>query len=164
MELVLRRHASLNGFTLGELTATGIVPGAMNTVMSLVHIWTCEDVIRELPHLPGEDDGAWVKRWKVYGQTAIPARRYKIEMLHSNHFNRMLPHLIDVPGYAGILIHPGNKAADTNGCILPGLIQTASGVGQSVKAFDLLLALIVDACAAGGCWIDIRNPIPGSVT
>ena len=57
---------------------------------------------------------------KVYGQTAIPRGRYKLIFRMSKRFGKVLPALLDVPGFEGILIHSGNTPEDTNGCILLG--------------------------------------------
>lgn len=57
---------------------------------------------------------------KVYGKTAIPVGTYKLRWAYSAKFKRYLPRLIDVPYFKGVLIHPGNIIADTEGCILPG--------------------------------------------
>lgn len=57
---------------------------------------------------------------KVFGATSIPAGTYKVIINISNRFKRLLPLLLDVPGYEGVRIHPGNKDADTLGCLLPG--------------------------------------------
>ena len=69
---------------------------------------TLEDRVRE--------DGV-----KVQGQTAIPAGRYKVIIDWSNHFQKMLPHILNVPNFDGIRIHAGNSDKDTSGCILLGL-------------------------------------------
>lgn len=138
MELVLQRSPSANGFTSGRLTVDGEF-----------QCWTCEDVIREIPGVP-------VEAWKVKGQTAIPAGRYRVTVTFSNRFRVDLPLLNDVPGFGGIRIHPGNTAADTEGCILPGSIVTSTGVAQSRAAFAALFAKIK---AGGEVWIDVRNPI-----
>ena len=99
--------------------------------------WTCEDTVRA----PGEP--------KVWGQTAIPAGRYEVDVTYSPHFDRRLPLLIDVPDFEGIRIHPGNTAADTDGCILVGQVREAKGVGSSVLAFNVLFPKIEAAKAAG---------------
>ena len=57
---------------------------------------------------------------KVYGQTAIPRGRYKLIFRMSKRFGKVLPALLDVPGFEGILIHSGNTPEDTSGCILLG--------------------------------------------
>lgn len=57
---------------------------------------------------------------KVYGESAIPYGTYKIIYNWSPKFGRNLPRLLNVPHFEGILIHPGNTAADSAGCILVG--------------------------------------------
>lgn len=100
--------------------------------------WVCEDAVREVPGQP-------VEAWKVPGKTAIPAGHYRIEVTMSARFKRLLPILIAVPGFEGVRIHPGNTAADTEGCLLPGRVRLGKSVGQSVLAFNDLFARINDA-------------------
>lgn len=57
---------------------------------------------------------------KIKGETAIPVGRYQVTMNYSPRFNKTLPLLLGVPGYDGVRIHSGNKAKDTEGCILCG--------------------------------------------
>ena len=65
--------------------------------------YTLEDVVREE---------------KVYGETAIPAGRYRVDVTYSNRFQCDMPLVLDVPNFEGIRIHPGNTDKDTHGCIL----------------------------------------------
>jgi len=81
---------------------------------------------------------AEIQAAKVYGKTAIPAGRYEIAITFSNRFQKYLPLIIGVPGYEGIRIHPGNKAPDTHGCLLPGEFRAVNQVTNSKKAFGKL--------------------------
>lgn len=94
-----------------------------------------------------------VRPTKVYGQTAIPAGTYQVTVTMSPRFKRELPLLLNVPGYEGIRIHPGNYATDTEGCILPGLSRGQTkgrfAVLNSRKAFDELYARIRVAIQRG---------------
>jgi hypothetical protein len=104
--------------------------------------WVCEDTVREREGVP-------VAEWKVKGETAIPYGTYAVQITWSNRFGRLLPLLIGVRGFEGIRIHPGNGAADTEGCLLPGLYRHALGVGHSRAACDLLIPKIDRALKAG---------------
>lgn len=73
--------------------------------------WTLEDAVREVPGQP-------VAAWKVRGRTAISCGSYGVVVTMSKRFGKLLPLLVDVPGFAGVRIHGGNTAADTEGCIL----------------------------------------------
>jgi len=79
-----------------------------------------EDPVRELVDLNGDGDFNDPDEGKVYGQTAIPAGKYELKMMHSPTFKRIMPYLCDVPGFSSVMIHPGNSVADTKGCILVG--------------------------------------------
>ncbi len=134
MLMILQRQPSADGATIGELSIDGVH-----------ECWTLEDVVRP----PGV---------KVPGQTAIPAGRYRVTVTFSNRFQRLLPLVNDVPGFTGIRIHPGNTAADTDGCLLVGVTKGANSVGQSRMAFEPLFAKIVAAVQDGGeCWIEVRD-------
>jgi len=86
---------------------------------------------------------------KIPGQTAIPVGRYKVIVDRSTRFKRDLPHLLEVPGFEGIRIHPGNTDRDTEGCILVGTGRTPDALVESRKAFDALMAKLQGALAAG---------------
>ena len=53
--------------------------------------------------------------------SCIPVGEYHGAVQHSPRFQAWLPELLDVPGRDQILIHAGNTADDTEGCILVGL-------------------------------------------
>jgi hypothetical protein len=143
MTLRLEREPSAHGATIGRLTIDGVF-----------QCFILEDVIREEPMRP-------VSAWKVYGETAIPAGRYRIVITHSPAFKRALPLLLDVPGFAGVRVHAGNRARDSNGCLLPGRTRGRAFVGESVLAFGALFQRIQTAIARGeDAWIEIVNPPP----
>lgn len=131
MDIKLKRDVLNPDFTLGQLE-----------LESGWRCYTVEDAVR---------DGQ-----KVDGRTAIPAGRYRVIITRSRRFKRKLPLLVDVPDFDGVRIHPGNCAADTEGCILPGLIRTADGVGDSRVAFYELYRQIEKRLNDGEeVWIEI---------
>ena len=75
---------------------------------------------------------------KIPGRTAIPEGTYPLVVTLSQRFGRELPLLLNVPGFSGIRIHPGNTAQDTEGCILVGQTRGQDWIGRSRAAFDLL--------------------------
>ncbi len=113
--------------------------------------WTLEDPVRERPGVPVAD-------WKIAGKTAIPAGRYQIVLTLSPRFKRELPLLVDVPGFTGVRIHAGNRADDTEGCLLPGYDRGPDWVGRSREAEGALIFRIAGARTRGEpVTIDVRN-------
>jgi len=76
------------------------------------------------------------------GVSCIPEGTYHGAIQPSPHFRRDLPELLDVPGRSQILIHMGNKPADSMGCVLVGKERDEDGhmVMRSNAALDELLA------------------------
>lgn len=98
---------------------------------------TLEDVCRDINRDGDLDDTG---ETKVYGETAIPSGIYKITLEMSPRFKKLLPLLHNVKNYIGVLIHMGNWAKDTHGCILVG----ERGIdelkpGTSMKALSKLM-------------------------
>jgi len=80
---------------------------------------------------------------------AIPAGTYRLTVRFSPRFARLMPHVEDVPGFDGILIHWGNFPKDTEGCMLVGSIRENDFVGHSRDQFDELFEQISAACETG---------------
>ncbi len=105
MKLLLKREFLGNDYTVGSLFIDGEY-----------FCDTLEDPVRDI-----DRDGVFKgKEIKIPGRTAIPYGKYGLTVNYSPKFRRRLPRLLDVPDFEGILIHRGNTADDTSGCILVG--------------------------------------------
>ena len=133
MELRLQREASTDQATLGALFLD-----------DERFCWTLEDPVRADP-----DPATPANEAKIPGRTAIPAGRYEVVLTVSPRFKRELPLLVGVPGYSGVRIHAGNRAEDTEGCILPGYERGRDFVGRSREAEAALIYRLAAARTRG---------------
>jgi hypothetical protein len=68
-----------------------------------------------------------------------------------------VPKLLNVPAYDGILIHCGNTAKDTDGCILVGRNTKVGMVLESKQTYTNLWPLLEAAAKKGEkIWITIE--------
>jgi hypothetical protein len=128
MDLKLKRIFRGDTYTIGHLYING------NYYCDVL-----EDVDRGLSSDMSEEE---IKKIKVYGKTAIPTGRYKIEVTYSPKFKRYLPILLNVKGFSGIRVHSGNTAEDTLGCLLVGFNKEKGKVLNSRVTSDKLTALL----------------------
>ena len=77
---------------------------------------------------------------KIAGKTAIPAGKYKVKKTMSPRFKKILPEILNVPGFSGVRIHSGNTAADTDGCLLLGLNKAKGQVLESQTTMAFFMA------------------------
>jgi hypothetical protein len=82
---------------------------------------------------------------KINGQTAIPAGEYPVILDYSNRFKKIMPHILNVPGFDGIRIHKGNTDADTEGCILVGMNKGVDEIYNCSTVFENLFGQIQKA-------------------
>lgn len=150
LELVLNRIKFNDKRTIGELFANGKKLSD-----------TLEDTLRELPEKCPETSKfkPCVCSEKVYGETCIPAGRYRVRYLYSNKFKRKYPCLQGVPHFLGILIHAGSNENHTEGCILVGtLAQDGQHLIDTFAARERVCRVVEDAEKSGlEVWITIKN-------
>lgn len=89
-----------------------------------------------------------IKAAKIKGKTAIPAGTYAVTLRVQSPKFRLrpwarfcdgyLPTILGVPGFDRVLIHVGNSAADTQGCVLVGRNTEVGRLTQSTKTFWML--------------------------
>ena len=90
-----------------------------------------------------------IKDRKIKDKTAIPTGHYNILMnvvspkySQREYYMKVckgkVPRLEYVKGYSGVLIHVGNSAVDTSGCLLVGLNKVKGKVINSKMCFENL--------------------------
>ena len=123
MELKVKRKEFSDEYTIGDLFVDG------NFFCNVL-----EDAVRDE---------------KIYGKTAIPKGTYKVYMnvvspkfkdrSWAKPYGGKLPRLLNVPNYEGVLIHVGNTAEDTSGCLLVGISDSEGRVSNSQATFKKLM-------------------------
>lgn len=143
MKLLLKRIAKRADYTIGHLSING-----------KYFCDTLEDTDRGLMQsLPTSVNVAKKKK----GATAIPTGTYRVTLaVKSPRFSQVaqykfcngyLPRLVNVPAYDGVLIHIGNTAKDTEGCILVGRNTIKGMVTNSRDTFLALYAELQQAAS-----------------
>lgn len=145
MKLLLRRIFKGPSYTIGKLFINGVY-----------ECDTLEDQDRGLTSQMSLEE---IKAKKVYGVTAIPTGTYSINITTispkfkdrawAKPYKGVLPRLENVKGYEGVLIHVGNKAEDTLGCILVGENKVKGQVINSTATFYELMTVLLKAQSAG---------------
>lgn len=135
MNIELKRIARKDTYTIGRLYING------TKVCD-----TIEDKDRGLTQKMSLEE---IKKIKVKSKTAIPTGIYTVTLnvkspsfsqkeYYKKYCNGYLPRILNVPGYDGILMHKGNTAEDSAGCIILGYNTIVGKVTNSQKAFELV--------------------------
>lgn len=115
--------------------------------------FTIEDCDRELNEWMTEAEIAKIKQ---YGITAIPKGKYQVVHSFSNRFQKLMPEIIGVKGFAGIRIHTANTAKDVEGCIGLAYESSEDGfAGNSAKACKDFEKLFIKAIKTSKVWLTI---------
>ena len=146
MKLRLERRWPKATYTIGVLFIDGIR-----------YCETLEDRDRGLKQT---DPLLYIQQRKIAGETAIPKGTYEVAMnvtspkyagvaWYYNFCRGKMPRLKDVPGFDGILIHPGTNALDTKGCILVGKNTKVGKLTDSRACFQEVYKLMKSASDKG---------------
>ena len=143
MKLLLKRIAKKEAYTIGKLYIDGQ--------------YFCDTIEDKDRGLSQQMSAITIASKKVMHKTAIPTGTYKVTMnvisprfskkdfYKKNACDGRLPRLIDVPGFDGVLIHVGNTAEDSSGCILVGRNKQVGKVLESSNTFiQLYKKLLTD--------------------
>jgi len=126
---VIREHRN-DVCTIGSLFINGVF-----------FCYTLEDKDRGLKQ---SDSLLFIQTKKIFGLTAIPLGFYKLTVNQSPKFKRMLPRILEIKGFDGVLLHRGNTADHSFGCILIGYKKGHNSIFESTKAeTDLVNRLLL---------------------
>lgn len=146
MKLTLNRIAKRDTYTIGKLYIDGE--------------YFCDTIEDKDRGLKQTMSLAEIKQKKIKHQTAIPTGTYEITLnvvspkysgkpWYVNLCGAKMPRLLNIPGYDGVLIHPGNTANDTSGCLIVGKNTVVGKVTESRVVFKNLYAKLKAAATKG---------------
>ena len=146
MKLKVERRWKKATYTIGRFYIDGVY-----------YCNTLEDRDRGLKQT---DSLTYIKARKVAGETAIPTGTYIVSMnttspkyagvpFYWNFCKGKMPRLLAVPGFDGILIHPGTDALDTRGCTLVGKNTKVGKLTQSKETWKQVCKLMIEAALRG---------------
>ena len=130
MEIQVNRIARKEGYTIGRMSLNGVY-----------FCDTLEDTDRGLNATMSLDE---ILAKKVKAQTAIPTGKYDVILTFSPRFKRVLPLLLNVPGYQSIRVHNGNRPDSTEGCLLVGENKAKGQVLNSRATLEKLMSVLLE--------------------
>lgn len=153
MEIKVKRKWKKEAYTIGKMYINGE--------------YICDTLEDKDRGLTSNMSVAQICGVKVHGETAIPTGRYLVDMktvsprfggrAQYQFCKGRLPRLCNTPGYQGVLIHIGNTAKDTDGCILVGENKAVGQVLNSTATFRRLYPILKAADERGEqIWITIE--------
>ena len=135
MNIIVERAWKKDTYTIGKLIIDG------KRICE-----TIEDKDRGLTDNMSVDE---IKKKKVYGETAIPAGTYTISMTiispkfksraWAKKYGGIVPRILNVKGFDGVLLHPMNTAKDSYGCIGMGRNTAVGKVTNSTYWFYYIM-------------------------
>jgi len=144
MQLRVDRKYKKDTYTISNLYVNGV--------------WFCNVIEDKDRGLKKTMSLAEIKAKKVKDKTAIPSGTYSITMkVQSPKFSQWkysrlygfckgyLPRLLGVPGFDGILIHIGNTADSSSGCLCVGINDKKGMVTKSTDTFKKLYEVLKQA-------------------
>lgn len=135
MKLRVERRWKKETYTIGVLFVDGVR--------------FCETLEDKDRGLKQTDPLSYIKARKVYQETAIPTGTYDVSMdtispkySASSWYWKLcqgkVPRLLNVPGWEGVLIHTGNTALDTAGCLICGRNTKVGQLTESKVTYEKL--------------------------
>lgn len=135
MKLILNRIAKRDTYTIGKLY--------------IDDVYFCDTIEDKDRGLTSGMALSEIASKKIKHRTAIPTGSYEISMnvvspkysskkWYVSLCGAKMPRLLNVPGFDGILIHPGNTANDTSGCLIVGRNTVVGKVTNSRATFKEL--------------------------
>jgi hypothetical protein len=134
LELEITRRYNCPNYCIGTMRVNNVVTSD-----------TLEDTDRGLT---SDMSSLAIKVKKIFGKTAIPKGRYKVVLTISSKFKDrpwakkyegLVPEILNVKGFSGVRIHPGNKPEDTDGCPLVGENKVKGQIINSVTTYYNLM-------------------------
>ena len=145
MELILKRIARRDTYTIGKLYVNGE--------------YFCDTIEDKDRGLRQDMQPSVIRAIKRKGVTAIPTGRYRVTLdVQSPKFRKKpmyqfcdgyLPRLVNVTCFEGVLIHVGNTAKDTEGCLLVGKNTKVGKVLESRQTFVKLYGVLLEGKSEG---------------
>ena len=131
MELLLRRLYIKESYVIGKLYIDGK--------------YYCDVVEDKDRGLTQDMPLSEIKKIKVMHETAIPYGEYKVVLSYSPRFKRILPAILNVPGFEGIRIHNGRDKNSSSGCLIVGRNTIKGGVTSSKEYMEKLIDILKTA-------------------
>ena len=153
MEIKVKRIARKEAYTIGKMYVDGA--------------YVCDTLEDKDRGLTSNMSVAQICGGKIKGETAIPTGRYLVDMktvsprfggwAQYQFCKGRLPRLCNTVGFQGVLVHCGNTAKDTDGCILVGENKEKGKVLNSTATFRKLYPILKAADERGEqIWITIE--------
>lgn len=116
---------------------------------------TLEDIDRGLKDSMTPEE---ITSIKIKGDTCIPTGTYKVVMnvvsskfsnyakySYAKSIGARMPRVLNVKGFDGVLIHPGNTTKDTEGCLLVGYNKVKGSVSDSLNTWKKLYTILLNS-------------------